>query len=319
MKSSGLGIAALAASFLIAGAALAEPTMPSFQGRPLIDNAHLLNAQQAEALNSKLFSIEKSTKHQVAVVTMPTLDGADGPDYTNRLFRHLALGDKTRNDGVLLFVSMNPHYARIEVGNGLEGVLTDLQTNAINTRDIVPNFKAGDYPLGIDKAVTDIGSVISQEAVAPVAPKPVDYTAAWWLLGATALLAIIAGVFIYRYLKRQRDQELADEAAMSSDLDRRPSELQNSYAERHSSAGDLASGALAGAALESLSRPRAPEPTYRAPEPTPAAAPERDDDDDSSSRSSYTPSSSDDSSTDDTPDFSGDGGTSEGGGSDATW
>ena len=94
------------------------------------------------------------------MATVPTLEGSDIRDYGNRLYRKWALGDKTRNDGVLVLVAPNEHKVSIEVGYGLEGDLTDAMSSIIIQNAMVPRFKAGDYAGGVNAGLDDIQKVI---------------------------------------------------------------------------------------------------------------------------------------------------------------
>jgi uncharacterized protein len=90
------------------------------------------------------------------VATVPTLEGYDIRDFGNRLFRRWALGDKQRDDGVLLLIAPNERKVSIEVGYGMEPDLTDALSKIIIENAIAPRFKAGDYAGGVSAAIDDI-------------------------------------------------------------------------------------------------------------------------------------------------------------------
>ncbi|MBO9580252.1 MAG: TPM domain-containing protein [Sphingobium sp.] len=152
-------VALLALLLFIPAAAQADPTFPALTGR-VVDGAHILQPDQITALDTKLANFEQSTKQQLVVATVPDLQGYEVSDYANRLFRAWKLGDKTRNDGVLLLVAPHERRMWIEVGYGLEGVLTDAISSSIYRNIIVPRFKAGDMPGGIDAGADEIMRVI---------------------------------------------------------------------------------------------------------------------------------------------------------------
>lgn len=152
--------------------AFADPVLPDLNGKLVVDQAHLLTTEQAAALAANLHQFSVSKGPQIAVVTIPTLDGADPIDYGNRLFRHLKLGDAKRNDGVLLLIAVKEHKSRIEVGYGLEGQLTDAASNLINTREIVPRFKQGDFNGGITAGVQAIEKVVTPDPSQATRPRP---------------------------------------------------------------------------------------------------------------------------------------------------
>lgn len=144
----------LAALAFIASPAAAQ-TFPKLTGR-VVDEAHLLSPEQAGALDAKLAALETQSQRQMVVVTLPSLEGYEIEDYANRLFRAWGLGDKQRNDGLLLIVAPNERKVRIEPGYGLEGIITDALSSVIIQREVVPRFKAGDYAGGIAAATDQI-------------------------------------------------------------------------------------------------------------------------------------------------------------------
>ena len=95
---------------------------------------------------------------------VPGLGGTSVEDYANRLFRHWALGQKAKNNGVLLVVAPNERKARIEVGYGLEGALTDALTKVIIATAMAPKFKQNDFPGGLQAGVDAILSVLTGDA-----------------------------------------------------------------------------------------------------------------------------------------------------------
>ena len=99
-----------------------------------------------------------------SVATVPGLEGYDIRDYGNRLFRHWALGDKQRDDGVLLLVAPQERKVSIEVGYGAEPDLTDAISRIIIENAIVPRFKAGDYAGGITPGVDDIARALGGQS-----------------------------------------------------------------------------------------------------------------------------------------------------------
>jgi uncharacterized protein len=101
-------------------------------------------------LDAKLAGFEKQTGRQFVVATIADLQGYPIEDYGYKLGRTWGVGNKDRNDGVVLIVAPKDRKVRIEVGYGLEPVLTDAYSSVIINTAIVPRFKAGDYPGGIN-------------------------------------------------------------------------------------------------------------------------------------------------------------------------
>ena len=95
---------------------------------------------------------------------MTSLEGQEIEPYANELFRTWKLGEKTKNNGVLLLVAPNERRVRIEVGYGLEGTLTDALSKVIITNAITPRFKTGDFGGGISRGVDDIITVLTTDA-----------------------------------------------------------------------------------------------------------------------------------------------------------
>lgn len=147
---------------LLAGmpAVLADPQFPALTGR-VVDDANLLDSAQQQALTEKLAALEDKTTAQLVVVTLPSLQGEPIEDFGVRLGRHWAIGQKDKNNGVLLIVAPEERKVRIEVGYGLEGVLTDALARVIIDTAILPRFRAGDMAGGIIAGAEDIVAVLS--------------------------------------------------------------------------------------------------------------------------------------------------------------
>ena len=133
---------------LWAGTAIAEPSFPPLTGR-IVDNAHLLTPADAQALRAKLEGLEKATGRQLVVATIPDLQGYAIEDYGYQLGRTWAIGRKNINDGVLLIVAPAEKKVRIEVGYGLEPVLTDALSSVIIQQAVLPRFREGNMAGGI--------------------------------------------------------------------------------------------------------------------------------------------------------------------------
>ncbi len=159
---SGLVIA-LASMVMLALPVLAAPTFPPLTGR-VVDNAHLLSTEGTQTLNAKLEAFEAATGHQVVVVTLPTLQGYEIEDYGYQLGRTWQIGQKGKNDGALLIIAPTERKVRIEVGYGLEGVMTDALSNVIIQQKILPPFKAGDIEAGI---IGGTDAIIAQLSASP--------------------------------------------------------------------------------------------------------------------------------------------------------
>ncbi|MCE3290161.1 MAG: methanol dehydrogenase [Caulobacter sp.] len=139
---------ALALVLLATPALAAPPTFPTLTGR-VVDNANLLSPAVEADLTGKLEDLEKTTGRQLVVVTTPDLGGLQIEEYGYRIGREWGIGGEKADDGVLLIVAPNQRAVRIEVGYGLEPLLTDALSSVIIHSAILPKFKAGDMEGGI--------------------------------------------------------------------------------------------------------------------------------------------------------------------------
>jgi uncharacterized protein len=132
--------------------------VPYLTGR-ITDNAQLLSTEVNRSLSDSLQAHEKRTGNQIAVLTIPTLDGENIEDYAVRVFESWKLGQKDKDNGVLIVVVPKDRRMRIEVGYGLEGTLTDAAAGRIIQLVMTPKFKNGDFEGGIAegaRAVMDV-------------------------------------------------------------------------------------------------------------------------------------------------------------------
>jgi uncharacterized protein len=167
LASAGAGLVAclLAVALALGGESLAAPAVsfPALTGR-VIDQANIIPADQRSAIEAKLADLEGKSGIQLVVATVTSLGGQEIEPYANDLFRTWKLGERTKNNGVLLLVAPNERRVRIEVGYGLEGTLTDALSQVIITNAIAPRFKAGDFAGGITRGVDDIITVLTTDA-----------------------------------------------------------------------------------------------------------------------------------------------------------
>jgi uncharacterized protein len=191
-------IAALVALCCAAVIALAI-NFPALSGR-IVDQANIIPLVVRSSMEDKLADLEGKSGIQLVVATVNSLEGQEIEPYANQLFRTWKLGEKAKNNGVLLLVAPNERKVRIEVGYGLEGTLTDALSRVIIANAITPRFKAGDFGGGIQRGVDDIITVLTTDA-SEWQPKPsvrLDSTQGndpigWFLL---ILLFIVVGLLI---------------------------------------------------------------------------------------------------------------------------
>jgi uncharacterized protein len=159
----GLTRIALAAAIILASFIALAANFPALTGR-VVDDANVIAPQARTSLEAKLKDLEDKSGIQLVVATVPSLDDQDVESYANGLFRAWKLGEKQKNNGVLLLVAPRERKVRIEVGYGLEGTLTDAISKLIITNAVVPRFKANDYAGGIDRGVDDIIAVLTTDS-----------------------------------------------------------------------------------------------------------------------------------------------------------
>lgn len=148
---------------VFAGAALAAPQFPALTGR-VVDDAHILDDETRDSLTGKLAALEARTSRQLIVVTIPSLGGYEISDYGYQLGRAWGIGQKKLNNGALLIVAPSEHRVRIEVGYGLEPILTDALSAVIIQNQVLPHFRKGDFNGGV---VAGTDALIEQLSLDP--------------------------------------------------------------------------------------------------------------------------------------------------------
>nr|WP_272904293.1 TPM domain-containing protein [Xanthobacter agilis] len=180
-------------------------SFPELAGR-VTDAAGVLDPAIRAQLEAQLAAQEQKTSDQVVVATVPSLEGGAVEDYANALFREWRIGQAEKNNGVLLLVAPHEHQVRIEVGYGLEGILTDAVTSTIIRTAIVPAFKAGDLAGGIQKgtdAILEVLNLDPEEARARAAAAEPEMTQEDWL---GLLFLVLAVAFLaYLFWRRMRN------------------------------------------------------------------------------------------------------------------
>lgn len=148
-------IRALAVLLLLAwaGWAAAEPSFPPLTGR-VVDAAGILSPADEQAIAARSEALERATGRQLVVATIPDLQGYDIADYGYQLGRAWGIGERGRDTGVLLIVAPAERRVRIEVGYGLEPVLTDALSRRIIEQAFRPYARAGDLA-GAIRATTE--------------------------------------------------------------------------------------------------------------------------------------------------------------------
>ncbi len=148
----------------LASSAFAQ-TFPELTGR-VVDQANLLDASQEAQLTSRLEALETQSNRQFVVATVNSLEGYDIADYGYRLGREWGIGqdgvgEAEKDNGIILLVAPNDRKVRIEVGYGLEGIMTDALSSIIIQNDILPQFRDGNMAGGIIAGVDRISAQLA--------------------------------------------------------------------------------------------------------------------------------------------------------------
>ncbi len=181
-----IALVALAAVawLLVCAQAFAQsgPAFPPLSGR-VVDQAGLLSPAKEAELTERLAALERDTSDQLVVVTVDTLQGREIEEDGYQRGRAWGIGQKDTDNGVLLIVAPNEKKVRIEVGYGLEGIMTDALSALIIHNQILPAFREGGYERGITNGVDAIDQQLrldpaeararAAKAEAPKADKPV--------------------------------------------------------------------------------------------------------------------------------------------------
>ena len=140
--------AAFLAFFVLLTPAWAAPKFPALTGR-VVDDAGILSSDTKAGLTEKLAALEQKTSRQLVVVTLPSLQGYDISDYGYQLGRAWGIGQSKLNNGILFIVAPNEHRTRIEVGYGLEPIITDAFSSVVIQTQVLPKFRSGDFNGGV--------------------------------------------------------------------------------------------------------------------------------------------------------------------------
>jgi uncharacterized protein len=135
--------------------------VPPHGGQWVVDTARLIPVAEKNALAESLRAYAEESGNQIVVLTIPGLQGEDLAAYANRVAREWGVGQKDKNNGVLILVSAAERKVRFEVGRGVEDRLPDTTARRIQQEITVPNFKAGRYGPGLVQSVAAIRQALA--------------------------------------------------------------------------------------------------------------------------------------------------------------
>ena len=163
--------AALLAVLAIACTAEAEPAadFPHFttEGGRVRDGADILSPEAEADLTAKLDQAEEDYGPQMAIVTVPTLEGYSIEDFSLAYANAWGLGDAARDDGLMIFVAPNEKSVRIEVGLGLEDTFTDAYCQQVIDNVLLPAFRRGEFETGLQSATQVLVGRMRQSPTVP--------------------------------------------------------------------------------------------------------------------------------------------------------
>ena len=204
------GVAALLFSIVIAlllvlpAAAQSKIDFPPLTGR-VVDQANLLDPATEQALTEKLAALEAGSTDQLVVVTVNSLQDQEIEDYGYQLGRAWGIGQKENDNGALLIVAPNERKVRVEVGYGLEPILTDAFSSQLIRNDILPSFRDGDYQAGVIKGVDALIAQLSLDPAEAQARAQAASAEQADTKGESIIpLVIIAGLFLFIFLIAMR-------------------------------------------------------------------------------------------------------------------
>ena len=150
--------------------AFADVAVPPLTGR-VVDITNTLSSSDIAAQSQRLADLQRRKGSQVAVLIVPTTAPETIEQFSIRVAEAWKIGRKKIDDGALLVIAKDDHKLRIEVGNGLEGAMTDVTARRIIDETIVPRFKGGDFSGGIAAGLTRMIGVIDGEPLPVPAPE----------------------------------------------------------------------------------------------------------------------------------------------------
>lgn len=193
--------------FLFGGVSAAVAATPEPPAKPadyVVDLANIIDEGVEAGLNSYLRELEQKTAAQVVVLTVTSLDGESIEGFGLRMAEQWKLGQKGKDNGLLLVVALNDRRYRFEVGYGLEGILPDSRAGSIGREYLVPHFRQGEYGKGITAATLVVITTIAEHEGVTITGMPQagrQQRRPLGLLGTIVLVLflIIAAIFFIRH------------------------------------------------------------------------------------------------------------------------
>jgi len=203
LPTARIALAALLVATLARSAAAQE--LPARPADYVVDLAGVIDRNTAQKLNGYLKELEQKTTAQMIVLTVKTTGGEPIETYAVQAFERWKLGQKGKDNGVLLVVAVQDRRAKIEVGYGLEGVLPDAFCGRIGREVFAPYFKKGDYARGIYEGMLVLANKVAADAGVTIAGMPARTLRARRTaapIGSVLLVLIIALIVLSSFFGR---------------------------------------------------------------------------------------------------------------------
>ena len=196
-----LAVSSLVLFFFICSAPASTPQPPAVPRDYVVDLAGVIPEEVAARLNAFLKELEQKTTAQVLVLTVQSLDGQSIEEFAFQTKEQWKLGQKGKDNGVLIVVAVQDRKYRLEIGYGLESVLPDSLVGTIGRQYLVPYFRKGDYGAGIYAATLAVANTIASDQGVEISnmpgmaaqPRTVSSNKP---LGAFQTIMVIAGIVI---------------------------------------------------------------------------------------------------------------------------
>ena len=212
LKNKLISIIFILITILSSATLFAEVNIPARPINHVVDLANIIDANMEAGLNRYLLELEQKTTAQMVILTINSLEGESLEDLSLTIANDKwKLGQKGKDNGVLLLVSLNDKKYRFEIGYGLEGTIPDSLAGTIGRQYLVPYFKQGDYSKGITAATLSVINEIASEANVEITGMPILQARRGYANGRRQMkkppliLVVIFGIgFIYMLIKHPR-------------------------------------------------------------------------------------------------------------------
>ncbi|MGF7535702.1 TPM domain-containing protein [Bacillus mexicanus] len=186
------------------GVAKATPNIPEIKGDIYVqDFAHIFNEKEKAELLELGKKMDDKTSAQISVVTVDSLENRNIEEYSVDVFRKYGLGDKEKNNGVLILFSKKDKEVRIEIGYGLEGAVTDIEAGDILDEFAIPFFKKSEYSSGLVNTYKEVFNKVAKEYKLGESfdqkvekPKEENKTVSVWVILVLVILIVLDIIFL---------------------------------------------------------------------------------------------------------------------------